>query len=547
MKYRIYHISTNSLIEEKQTDFGPTVRRVLNDNGFTLCVNDEPADLIIYHAKIKDFYRLKYFHQLFECSRWTSEMLSSENTLPLAKEYLPVVTLYPGNQFDTEDGQGFRTKYGIRYWDSSVWQRWIDIDRTQTVEIELSRVLYQLKFYFNNQLYQKEVSIEYCDFSSRIYKNSYLLDIVANGHANYVTPFPFFSESSFHLNTNNLAELNGFVWRILLVDDDTKYKFDYFKSLLEHYRFQGDSGTFHVVDLNATGQQLLNSQVSGDKPILMIKQVFSIEEAILELSDEQVRYDIICLDYLLGADSVDAKKRQTGKQLLDVIKKRSYPLRPSVSDKFWIFLTTSYSTAFIDDLQHDVTSLMSDDWNIERGASFLQTPNYFLSAFINFLSYQLKETRIASLKECWIDRLRKLAPENVRFSRSWANETLTRVLNNWAQVESLKALLTVDPDNANPVIACFADRYFNSPDFKDILKDYENGLYAYLAQLLPLLSFGDGYEWEKMKTYLEIIRNLTFAPEQRAAELPTEIKTDIKAGFKTINDHIALLKEKYDP
>ena len=186
---------------------------------------------------------------------------------------------------------------------------------------------------------------------------------------------------------------------------------------------------------------------------------------------------------------------------------------------------------------------MSDDWNIERGASFLQTPNYFLSAFINFLSYQLKETRIASLKECWIDRLRKLAPENVKFSRSWANETLTRVLNNWAEIESLKTLLTVTPDNADPVISCFADRYFHSPYFEDIQADYRDGLYDYLALLLPLLSFGDGYEWEKMKTCLEVIRNLTYAPGQHTSEFTTEIKE----GFKAINNHIALLKEKYDP
>ncbi len=446
----------------------------------------------------------------------------------------------------------------FRYLDSSIWSR-------LAYKKELKSALEKTINNFEKNLFKLNVCNEYSEFSSRIIKNSYLV-----GKHQKVIPFQFHSETEMELRAKkgieiykmfeeNTSLVKGLKWKVLLVDDKalvplslvekdedeqislenyTRCKSFIIGKLLNEYDINVEIKTTKL-KIHESIELKFSEELKKENPILTaeIHCVHSIAEAICILECEKGGYDIILLDYLL-------KDGSFGNHFLDKISKIEIPLQNKLFGRNWIFSISSYHSAFLDSIRNDGKTLISDKYYFERGADPINTPHLFVQQLCQFIGVQLREIGInenegklsfKNISEIWkecIGELGKLkSGKNKNFKRSWANNSLTKILNYWSKIESLK--------DAKEGGSLFANSFLNANDgfYKRIIKsEYDKGLYGYLTHLLFMLSFSDGYQWAEMKTNLDVIKQ----------KVKSDANDSHKEGYEIIQKYIEDLKSAYD-
>lgn len=500
---------------------------------------DGTEELIIFIANNFFFYKTYYIDKILEPHRKISKFNREKETISSIGEFklIPILTLFSSEVFRKCDNR--KIHYGLQYLDSSIWQRWIDVEEvdfrdslntkyTKTLKERLNDLFYE--FEQNRELYIDHGSKEYCEFQTRLYRNSYLADFSTNnqGHAKYVTPFPFAKEGEFRQKIHELTQKIRLVlssqklkFRILFVDDNGNPD--------NRYSQQEQLKRIEII------KKILNNELLSDWFEYDIEQAFTIDIAKGLL--QRKNFDFIFLDYLLGKHPNNASERMKGIELLNELESNTtIKYKRGVLNKHWILLSSSYPQAFLDDIKQSGLSLYTDYWVIERAGSPLYTPNAFLYSLVSMIESQLNEIKPeTSITKIWENALNKLANGNKQFSRAWANNVLTNILNYWRKIESLNE---IKGDEEKDDGSLFAESYLNSQIYIDIKKEYDNGLYGYVTHLLFMLSFSDGYEWEEMKTNLERIKVLV--PEFQAS------KEDKPTGYEILNKRILKLKETFD-
>jgi CheY-like chemotaxis protein len=557
---------------------------ILTNKDFKLLRSDPSrADLIIYLASHADGLRKNTINKyILDRYRETSDPNDPFKQPGPDTKYIPLLTicLAPSQIEDRA--------FGIQFLDSSIWQRWI-VKRAPDFETEFPLLLDEIKRYHIGKIYTSPVTREYCEFTTRIYKNSHLHEIGNAGHTNDVVPFPFFQEGKFrqrfkanqNVYTTNLKQLR---WRILLVDDKAKVKSASINDTdpvnQKLALIEGLLADVFTIETGDPNPKRNNHTITGlpaqEKPFLQIQYAPDTSTALEMLKN--AHFDVILLDYLLGRESAISEARQLGITLLSEILKpeNKNQIKLGPDNRLWIFSVTSFSWAFIDHIREEGLSQYNPIWTFNRGADPVNTPNAFLFYFTEFLYSQFTEFKgTSTLKSIWetaLKQFRKSEKEqnSRQFTRNWANKTLNQVLNYWSKGDSLNSLIFSEtqapkPSEKKPTgetwtntlarvfktkssTECpqsihaktldsgdsfFAKSFILSDTYKEIREDYDSGLYGYLTHFLFMLSFSDGYEWEEMKTNLDIL----------SAKIKETEET--KDGYDILRKRIESLQELY--
>lgn len=546
-------IRKGSVLEQVQTEIG-----ALGDDA-------TDSELIIFLANTKEFWKLRVIYELFEKNRILATVSVNENiSVKGSISDVPILTLFSSDSFENEKE---KRNFGMKYWDSSIWQRWVDVgplkNRTQADEIayreRLRSALMQIQWNMNfswhdekdatkktQNIYKSDIAAkEFSEFSSRLYKNSFVANLnqfetstasdirlttpeIIGGHAGEVTPFPFFEETEFRKNflNHNLAtgtSLNDLKWRILLIDDKTE-------------RLEQIKALFKSPEFGSKFQILENEEDSHDKPALFfhhVKKFADVEHALTKS-----HYDIILLDYLLDQQTDDQNKDKRSRNFsLDLFPNKhskqdvkavleNEEIKRGPTNKLWFFLTSCYSSAFLDGLRERGISMNEENWIINRGADPVNTPCAFMYTFTRFLEFQINTFTGGGKQssEIWESSLKDLK----KFSRDWANRTLSKILNYANNIESLRALSEHKSGRS-----LFAFSFLQSEWYKkQIASKHESGWYGYLTHLLFMLTSGDGNRWEEIKTDLDFIRQ-------------QDDFSDVEAGYAAIQERIETLRNLY--
>ncbi len=504
---------------------GSRLRRLLEKNNFLPKSDANPAHLIIFLANHPRFSELKFLHAVIRDYRASSTLNAHDETITHSTlNLLPILTIcreIPSNR-----------KFGVQFWDSSIWQRWVSTNGDGSDNTQLDEVLSEIRLSYELHVYDQYVAMEFCEFSTRVYGDSYLMSLDENGHANHVVPFPFFQETKFKQwfrkrYTDDLQYFNQLTWRLLLIDDKADEKLKIIKQI---------TGTNYYVDLSEidttpTLQYGLNTK---NKPILVFDYATNNEDALKKIQEKN--YDIILLDYLLAGPP---EKRELGidflKELSNNQNNTKYLKGPN--DRFWIFSVTSFSWAFIDHMKEEGMSLSDNIWTFTRGADPINTPNAFLYYLTEFLHVQFSEFHFKrSIESIWREALLQLKRKET-FKRAWAHNTLSKLINSANKIEALRNLAgRFDQKEFNPASSLFANSYLQTSFHKsEANKEIESGLYGYLTNFLFILSFSDGNKWEELKTNLEIIES----------KVP-DLANSNCVGYSVLKNRINILKNQYN-
>jgi len=364
----------------------------------------------------------------------------------------PCIIVSPNDTNKTDDIK--RTLFD----NSNIWIRHIDFrgDR-DIIKEHITKSIEYFSKCRSIELYDQESAEEYIDFHLRIQKDNFL----SKGHKDFVFPYLYASED-IDLNKNIAlnSELQGKVYfRILLIDDKlgnpsntnvagtcvcTGLNYNDTNGVIQpNDNFQCDSSSKEcklriikeLIGLKYTNDQNdnvfwkhdniqsfslpkgtnINTDCKFDEEFSKYNaiQIFAVEDiktATRFLSSENVKFDLILLDYLLGRNGENA--REYGTELLEFINNLGTISNPGTEQKkeeqkkirdkmlqstglenrFWIFPITAFESSFFTHLQSDGISLLTKKWYIYPPTNPIVTPNRFLRNLNEFVGLMVERS-----------------------------------------------------------------------------------------------------------------------------------------------------------
>lgn len=231
----------------------------------------------------------------------------------------------------------------IQIMDNSIWNYLIPLPDCNTEPNRFYNMLFEsfrdIEDNYQNELYSAPVGLEYADLGARQSRESYLS---GDGHAKYVSPFIFHSETAIEKlieNDKGCRKLkNGYGkndkgvdkcqwrWRFLLVDDravekdadnvpNSNCKMSIIKRLIERALFNKRQDKSICVQYREYINEEFTENDNLSDAIIVIDCVSSLDDAVKVLKN--YKYDIVLLDYLLDG----GPNRNYGYELLEEIDK----------------------------------------------------------------------------------------------------------------------------------------------------------------------------------------------------------------------------------
>jgi len=316
----------------------------------------------------------------------------------------------------------------IKFWDSGIWHQYVPIDgRGDTEEYHFGtrflKTFQKMEQWYEQGLYATFVALENLEFQTRLMQHSFIADIGHHGHETRVTPFKFHSEAvmarmSAQIISDLTAELiQQFKWRLLLVDDyaisevsslDKRCKISKLTLIHEilHQELGQESGIFEIIPPKPKNKQAEEKEVVSE----------IINHSITMM--QQNTYDVILLDYLLGAGEMERTGREYGYDFLRELIHRittentnnlhkgpmagidnperarkitedTNNLHKGPMGRFWVFPISSFPFAFADKLRQLGMDGFSDHWYLSGGGDPICTPELFRYNFLNVIKQQI--------------------------------------------------------------------------------------------------------------------------------------------------------------
>ncbi len=416
-------------MSEKQTGTTPSVRSYTvqcSENKFSVIDKNAPkgvANLInrlgsIKRANTSDFSFRIIFHftDIFFDNNYDFGQKSycSEN-----KEDTPQCRIPTIHFLMIKQGEKPKQRY-YNIMDSSIWNYLVDIgeegldyfNRFQECVLSIAKNT-------KEGLYSLQKAIEFVEFNARLATESYL---IGTSHANHVAPFLFHSEKKSHedqfnsdiININNLKDKK---WRFLLVDDHASKSLTGIK-FKDTHKNKADIIKSRIEDIKGFNVYIRTDkkeQVPNDCNIFL--QIAKSTQEAKQLMSER-KYDIIFLDYLLGAiDENGNSRREYGYELLKWLKNQAdkdesaMKKRPMVGPDnclYFIFIS-AYTTAVHERLLSEGMSRSTKYWYIGQGACPINTPELFKYYLLKLMNHRLSklEKNIKGITETILDIYRK--------------------------------------------------------------------------------------------------------------------------------------------
>ena len=236
----------------------------------------------------------------------------------------------------------------FQYMDNSIWNYYVpmavfDKEKKECFQNLFNNTVEKIYNNYKNKLYELTVAKEYADLNARILNQSYLSSgtiVESEGHAKYVSPFIFHSETAIEkliANDKGCRKLkNGYGkndkgvdkcqwrWRFLLVDDravekdennvpNSNCKMSVIKRLIERELFNKRQDKSICVQYREYKNEEFTGNDRLSDAIIVIDCVSSLDDAVKVLKN--YKYDIVLLDYLLDGGS----NRNYGYELLEKI------------------------------------------------------------------------------------------------------------------------------------------------------------------------------------------------------------------------------------
>ena len=369
-----------------------------------------------------------------------------------------------------------------KYWDSSIWNRYIPLDHClETFIKKMTTVLQQIQKNFEWELYKTNVAREFLEFQTRMMVNSQLAPVGTGGHASEVVPYKFHSESLMEIEAqkelNTLKEKN-LKWRLLLVDD-------YGNTALQSKDDKCDKTKKYII------QKLLSTK-SEDITFDIVNAVENdpstdvIHGAIGKLSDDM--YDVILLDYLL-AENIQEKRREHGNELLKTISEASTddellgnkgPL-----NHFWIFPISVFSYAMLDELREQGIDHFSKHWFLASGADPVNTPSLFKFKFFQFINLQIDTAGDEKRLHGFFERIL----EKGRVEK--------QDYDDFIDLRSQFRTLKKDASKSR----------FATCIVKEFYKSFSDDMWEHWHHLIYLLAYDTGLEWSQMWEEFNLVKN----------------------------------------
>lgn len=305
---------------------------------------------------------------------------------------------------------------------------------------------------------------------------------------------------------------------------DTKFKIikDRLESLFT------DCAQFKIFDKTP---QTVNEQCG-----ILIESVSNIEEAKKTLIEEQRRYDIILLDYLLekGKNGGYEYGYDLLNHLSNEINKSDESKREN-RNRFYFMFISAYPTAVQERLLAEGLNPHEDYWNINVGACPTNTPQLFSYNLIKIMERRLNRLGISKLSPTKIvEQIHKIfSPTERKTVREMADERYRDVLS--LQYHYSKMVKDVEiPEKEEDLF-----NIGGSVLVTDFIQknDWLKGFLEHLSHLVYLVAFGTTRQWAEMwEEYLYI------RPQLNKLQSSCETKTMIVT--KCIEQYISQLKRQ---
>lgn len=461
--------------------------------------------------------------------------------------------------------------------DSSIWHRYVNflgsIKDQENLDSSFLKTINDFCTYSADRRYNTTVGNEYLELQSRLVENSYIKG-ERKGHAGFVRPFIFHSESQMaeRLKTlidNQRHDFSNIYWNFLWIDDHayqwekgenvprkltplcnserTPEKLDIIKlqvaralgtdpQRIETWFPKTNDESSLIETLNAEDRENIPlakrhneyfskySPESDETNSSRIYCVASVKMALAVL--KYFSFDVILLDYLLGDN--DLKHRDFGSNLLKCLdpagkkeEEKEYLMKlvKGPLNRYWIFPTTAFSQAMLDEIKAEGHSHFSPVWHLSTGADPINTPNLYAYKLRKFLEMQISEVdfdlgevleRSFGSKE-----YRRNNEPDVRASAKDCYPEITRFLGNFHQLHK-------DKDRGS----LFADSMIEK-----FRKESRAHLLAHVHYLIYLLAYAPAIQWAKMWDEYNIVTALI--DKQRSSD-----EKDINGILKRIRKYI---------
>lgn len=416
------------------------------------------------------------------------------------------------------------------FFDSSIWYYAYHNDE------ELQWVKDQIQA--NSERYKLKKAREYKEFYSRMWVEDYFATQYSD-HANFVIPFLFHSEQKLYSElkkqkyTDIINAVNQYKWRILLVDDqiDSDRKMDVFpddgtKSLTKLDIVKEEFEKLFVDTIIATEKDNEDTKKNAN---IFIECAASIEDAKDKLKEK--KYEIILLDYLLGAKTFNDKKeiidREYSYELLkgiwykenennfetdrkEELEKFAFDYKKGPDNRFYFMFISAFTTAVSERLLAEGWARSEDYWYIGEGACPVNTPYLFQYRLLHIMEKRMKDMGLSKI----------LGINSNDFEKSYIKEKIIDVIyddrtsirqnanNRFNEVLSVlynyKNLLVDTHNTSNP---------FDSPESTlatDIVMKnaYIGGFLEHLTQLVYLTAFGTVRQWPEMWEEYQFLKSV---------------------------------------
>ena len=473
----------------------------------------------------------------------------------ISYEYGPFPLLIIGwDDLMKEEPEGKdRFNYRHRFWDSSIWYRFIPQSpfiKDSSFKERLKHTLQEISFYNALGLYNTAAAQEYLELQTRLQINSYLINY-GSDHSERIVPNRFHSETLYREGMLQLYKnLKDLEWGAIVIDDYCYEPITSRDKSIDGKKVSKPTKLEILNDLMTKFPPLL--QENGNKEGEVLTSILTIynsekdsQAQVEDWVDEAIsllgRYpytDIILLDFWLG------EKSPSGVELIEELTcQHFFDSKPF--DKHWIFPMSSFGFAFNDLLPNRVD--MNRTLELSEGGDPISTPNKFLYQLFTFLSQQKKfldlemndiigktkslvkthqnpKAQYSTLYSKMVEsasNINSLINQNKGESQfidnSFPRNTYPRLSKRISNHISLKNSVPESGigslKNKGQKFSAFAVSYFensgraNLPLFKFCI---------HLQELFHLLAFESAYEWSKMYDEYKLTKN--FLEELNAYE-----------------------------
>lgn len=434
----------------------------------------------------------------------------------------------------------------FRFFDSSIWHRYVPMVSIDTFPDRLTRTVRSMAEYYEKGLYDTIVAQEYLEFQCRKLQQSYIKN-QPGGHAKLVTPFRFHSESKMEelADARLKFDLGPYTWGYLIVDDYETKKLRCGKQEQE------------TISKNEWIKSLINRREGIEQAVMQEVSAHNAPNPNSPPSEGYITFginrlracrpDIIILDYFLGASGKPDEqyghkfiaRLRTKKQREDIEKITEHNM---VGSKLWIFPISGFADAFKSHLRILGENIGSRSLEIADGADPINSPELFRYLFYSFLHYQQQQVgldlgelvdeidaEIKSKKDGISSLKPALAKQFYRFT----------VLNTRLNLLQEAALSSTESKKSS----VFAGSYLNLVDQYKIM----GNLCLHLQSLASLIAFGSLQDWPRMweeyRLIQNLIANLKYDQDNKRKHLQEQVAKGQKI-LEKMNQYIRSIKQQ---